>query len=69
MPAMPESESSSHSFSSSEADDSSSSESISLLMYALALRELFLWLEEDLEGFLEDDLEELERGTRRGKGC
>ena len=50
MPAMPESESSSDSSASSQSDDSSSSESISL-------RELFLRLEEDLEGFLDEDLD------------
>ena len=58
MPAMPESESSSDSSASSESDDSSSSESISLPMYALALREVFLRLEEDLEGFFEEDLDD-----------
>ena len=57
MPAMPESESSSDSSTSSESDDASSSESISLPMFALALREVFLRLDEDLEGFLEDDLD------------
>ena len=58
MPAMPESESSSDSAISSASEDASSSESISLPMYALALREVFLRLDEDLEGYFEEDLDE-----------
>ena len=58
MLAIPKYESSSDSVTSLESEDSSLSESISLPMYALALWEVFLRLDEDLEGLREEDLDE-----------
>ena len=57
IPAMLESESSLDSSTSLESDDTSTTESISLPMYALALREVFLRSDQDLEGFYEEDLD------------